>query len=228
MMTRLLDLMVNAQKHKVEQSFFLNNPDLCPSVYLKLLSKKIGYDYQVIVYEQELRTILQAFKYLVSYKGSLKGISETVNLFMNIKHEYFRYSISVDNEDAIIYIDLQDDVISDLSVLTDILRYILPCGYRLKYRYLVSATISDEIGHYGEKYQISVLNSINNTAMSIKSIGDEYVADNLPVAERTEGKIINAFNTMQVVSKEQIDNWEDDDKYIAYRIDLLNDPDDNS
>lgn len=145
----------------------------------------------------------------MSYKGSLRGISETINLFMNVKKEYFQYSISVDNKNAIIYIDLHDRVISDLSMLSDILRYILPCGYTLKYRPLVKTTLYDASADYGQKIEMALLNSINNTAIAIKS-PDEGSFQNIPndTANRINSRIVNAFNTMQVVSNEQISDFE--------------------
>lgn len=223
MLTRLLDLMSNSQMHRAEQSFFLNNPEFCSSDYLRLLSHKLGFDYQSTVYENELRQILQAFKYLVSYKGSLKGISEAVNLFMNIKREYFDYTISVDHKQAIIYIDLYDRVISDLSVLTDILRYILPCGYALKYRPLVLAEFGGADAEYSQKIQLALLNSLNNTAIAIKSPEDgsttlEYIPDQ--VAERIKSKILNAFNTMQVVANSHLEGFKDGDNYKAVGTDV--------
>lgn len=226
MLCALLNLAFNACKYQVDGMRYLNYPPLCPDQLLPSLSKKLGYDYQTTVYTDELRKILMCFKRLVSWKGSLKGIKETVNLFMNVKHIYFKYAVSVRNNNDSMYpncviISIYDNTIDSLDLLSDILRYILPCGYTLRY------TITTDAGNWGDvvstalqDISFSVINSINNTAVSEKGIGVDISGEcELNDTDAYQEGIINAFNTMQVVSQEQIDKFKDNDGVYGIRVD---------
>ena len=206
MMCAVLDITYNALKSHIDMDSRLNDPFLCPSQYLPLLSRKLGFDYQSVIYEDELRPILSCFKKLVSYKGSYKGINESVNLFMNIKHKYFRYSVDVDNTNSIIYITIWDEVIDNLDILSDILRYILPCGYSFEYRSLTTIDSLAEIGfRNNQEVTLSVINSVNNSLVSKKGIGVNMPgATGIDTDGAYEEGIINAFNTMQVVGNSQM------------------------
>lgn len=209
MLCAVLDDVYNFCKAHIDMNARLNDPFLCPSQYLPMLARKLGFDYQTVIYEDELRPILACFKRLVSQKGSYKGIKETVNLFMNIKHKYFKYSVELDNNQSIIYITIWDEVLDNLDILSDILRYILPCGYSFKYRSLTSINSLASLGFENQQaVTISIINTINNSLVSkLSPDGNGDVADirsaNITPEIDTglaynEG-IINAFNTMQVV-----------------------------
>jgi len=207
MMCAVLDEAFNACKTDIDMTSRLNDPFLCPAQYLPLLARKLGFDYQTNIYADELRPILACFKRLVSWKGSYKGIKETVNLFMNIKHKYFRYSVELDSLNSIIYITIWDEVIDNLDILSDILRYILPCGYSFAYRSLKQIENLASLGYMnGQAVYMTLINSINNTAVSLRGTNEDISGSNITPDNDynyNEG-IINAFNTMQVVGYDQI------------------------
>ena len=200
----LFDSVLNGCKYTVDSMKYLNVPELCPNQYLKYLSHKLGFEYDSVIYDDELRKILYTFKGLVRYKGSKKGINEAVRLFMNIKHTYFNYRISIDNNEGKIYILIKDQVVSGLEMLTDILKYILPCGYLFEY---ASVKEFDAETDYTEENTADIV-IINNPNNSIKVLanGEDFDDNNATLATIDERyrPIVNGFNTMQVVSQDEI------------------------
>ena len=126
---------------------------------------------------------------------------------MNIKHKYFRYSVELDSLNSIIYITIWDEVIDNLDILSDILRYILPCGYSFAYRSLKQIENLASLGYMnGQAVYMTLINSINNTAVSLRGTNEDISGSNITPDNDynyNEG-IINAFNTMQVVGYDQI------------------------
>lgn len=207
MVCALFDNFMNMCKYEIDGMKYLNCPLLCPDAYLDNLSKKLGFEYTSIIYNHDLRRILNSFRRLVQYKGSLKGINGAIRLFMNLRHIYFDYEINIDNKNGMIYIDVYDQVVENTDMLTDILKYILPCGYLFEYRFLVSVPVSDTY-ESTEDVAAVLINSPNNslrtseespangTYTSLDSITEKYDGNN--------EDLINNFNTMQVVSKAAI------------------------
>lgn len=207
MICALFDNFLNMCKYEIDGMQYLNCPMLCPDEYLDNLSKKLGFEHDSIIYNDDLRRILNSFRKLVQYKGSFRGIKESIQLFMNIRHIYFEYEIDVQNEIGKIYINVYDQVVENTDMLTDILKYILPCGYLFEYRFLVSESVSDDYSS-AENVSAVLINSPNN---SLRVSGESPVNNDytnlVDVTEKYEGNnedLINNFNTMQVVSKAAI------------------------
>ena len=237
MLCRLIDDAYNAAYANIEKLKFANDYENCTSSRLKQLALKIGFEYNSYITDDELRKILSCFKYLVSYKGSLRGIYGAVQLFMNIKHIYFRYDVNVtsratsdediDPPNDTIEIIIYNMRVDNLDVLSDILKYILPCGYTFSYVFAVEIDDSQkvEVG-YNQNIGVAVVNAVNNTLYQIVSDGDNIVEDadattSVAGDEDTSYGVVNAFNTMQTVSKKQISDSKvdgSDDEHQAILI----------
>ena len=216
MFCALLDLAFNSCKHQIESMKYINVPELCPDNYLQYLSHKLGFEYDSNIYSDKLRKILICFKRLVQYKGSLKGINDSVHLFMNIQHSYFKYSVEVNPSQSSINIIVYDQVVENLDILSDILKYIIPCGYVFQYRFVTTIAKAQEFGS-AQSAQLIIINTLNNSLItSTKSpYGNgsyrkiETVETNPSYQYPNKNPIINGFNTMQVVEKKSITDWVD-------------------
>lgn len=224
LLCRLIDTAFNAAYTNIEKLRFSNDYENCSSSWLKQLASKIGFEYTSYITDDELRKILSCFKYLVSYKGSLRGIQGAIQLFMNIKHIYFRYDINVTSRtqgeinapNDTIEIIIYNMRVDNLDILSDILKYILPCGYNFSYIFAVE--IKDDQAQpidYAQKVDIGILNVVNNTLYQITSPdenGDLQVVESATRGTSISGDedeslgLVNAFNTMEVPSDEQITN----------------------
>lgn len=221
MMCRLLNIAFNSSMRDSDTLRYLNSPEYCPSNQLKRLSHKLGFDYTAIIYDDELRKILISFKKLVSYKGSLKGINEAIQLFMNIKHKYFDYSIEVRGNT--LQIMVMSQVIEDFSILTDILKYIIPCGYSFKYIFARELPIQLEPIDSAQKISAKLINNINNTLVQINSPegGELKYVEDANNSTSTLDELINGFNTMQVVSNKDVNDFaESDNEHNAILLNI--------
>ena len=231
LLCRLIDIACNAAYANIEKLKFANDYEHCTSENLRKLAQKIGFEYTSNITDDELRKILSCFKYPVSYKGSLRGIQGAIRLFMNIKHIYFRYEINVTSRltglnmpNDTIEIIIYNIKIDNLDILSDILKYILPCGYNFSYVFAVEINDVQAVTiDYAQNIDVGILNTVNNTLYQIESDGNQYVENaNISTsisADETKSKgLINAFNTMETVSQEQISESADGNKHEAILI----------
>ena len=150
---------------------------------------------------------------------------------MNIKHIYFRYEINVTSRltglnmpNDTIEIIIYNIKIDNLDILSDILKYILPCGYNFSYVFAVEINDVQAVTiDYAQNIDVGILNTVNNTLYQIESDGNQYVENaNISTsisADETKSKgLINAFNTMETVSQEQISESADGNKHEAILI----------
>lgn len=222
MLLELLDICFNGNKYNIDSMLYLNYPELCNDKYLKLLSHKLGFEYDCVIYDDELRKILRSFRHLVEYKGSLKGINDSIHVFMNLKHIYFDYTIQINNDE--IWIMIYQQKVEDLSILSEILKYIIPCGYIYKYYFISRAETEPTKFSQESEIKSAVLNIINNTSHSVISPNASGTIINIENndANISQNDIINAFNTMQVVSHDDIEAYKNGDKHIAIREERQN------
>lgn len=221
MMCRLLNVAFNSSMRDADTLRYLNSPEYCPSNQLKKLSHKLGFDYTAIIYDDELRKILMNFKKLVSYKGSLKGISEAIQLFMNIKHKYFDYTI--ETRGNMLQIMVMSQTIEDFSILTDILKYIIPCGYSFRYIFARTLPVQLEPIESSQKISAKLINNINNTLVQIESPqnGSFELVENADNSTSITDELINGFNTMQIVSTKDVEDFTiDENEHNAILIDI--------
>ena len=163
MLLRLLDVVVNNIKFKTDSILDLVNTQDCEDVYLDLLATKVGFFTSTPVEYKYLRKILEAFPYIIKYKGSRKGIELAVKLFLKLNQLKgsdidgdsdtgdFKVDITnvetIRNEDGEItgYIDKYEILITvqyfklKTDLLDEILKYILPPGYVVKYQFIADS-----------------------------------------------------------------------------------------
>ena len=146
---RLLDVVVNDAKFYTEGILHTINVKECPSNLLPLLATKIGFITKYELQENQLRGILQAFPWLIRYKGSKRAIYQSIFLFLRLEGVNPGFKVEVINKDTSVPPDDSYTItISFYSkplntvILDSIFEYILPPGYQVIYQF-VSESKSD-------------------------------------------------------------------------------------
>lgn len=139
LLCRLYDCVNNSVESDIDTMTNVLVSNDCNSVMLDLLATKVGFFTKRNVNNEELRYILDAFPYILMYKGSRRAIEEAVNVFLKankINSGVFVEIINKTNREGVepytIRVGVEKSV-RDLSVLEEIFRYILPTGYTVEY-----------------------------------------------------------------------------------------------
>jgi hypothetical protein len=157
LLCRAYDVALNQVKFDIDTMPFILSSKECRNSVLPLLQTKLGFQTNMKLDSESLRYILDAFPDMVRHKGSLLGIKRAVNTWLK--------SIELETQ---VYIDVfnilggpysgntvggyigQTEIpqytiaigISgnprDYSLLQEILKYIIPAGYRLYFYFFKS------------------------------------------------------------------------------------------
>ena len=207
LLCRLFDVVFNGVKYNIDRAKYLSNPRYCAECYLNLLANKYGFEFSSDIYSDELRVILDSFKQIVMYKGSRKGICEAVNCFSYLKKKKFKYDIKLE-EDGDIQIIIHGERF-DTSILSDILKYVIPTGCNVNYIFslaeLVVGDIDDNKYPYGEIIKANIINVTNNSIMDGKIYENNTEYSEQIITTPEELKLIHNVNLTQVPSADQID-----------------------
>ena len=139
---RLLDSVVNDSRFYIEGIKNIISVKTCPSNLLPLLATKIGFFSKYNFQDEQLRGILQAFPWLIRYKGSKRAIYQSIFLFFRLSGINPNFLVDIVNihdstsyeEDYTIYITFVSKPLQT-NILDAIFEYILPPGYVVKYIY---------------------------------------------------------------------------------------------
>lgn len=181
-LTRLFTLGLNQAKYNADSMQFMNDPLHVNNRLLTLLQQKVGFYTNREFYDDAIRKVCKMFYALVKHKGSRTAIIEAIRIF---------FRVSGTDSDA--YVDIQNKVdgeniytanigihasVRDTSLLEELLKYILPCGY--KYTIYFYEQTSELTNIFANSKVIFVVNSgqarsfmVNMSAESRSGI-DEY------------------------------------------------------
>lgn len=137
LLCRLYDVVNNGYIFNAQTIPNILNTSVCNSNMLQLLQTKLGFFTQSHLNDSNLYGALQVFMYLVHNKGSKQAIQSAVNLFSKLnniqKQISVVYNIYETQYEAItiparaIIIGVEDKI-TDLTLLHELFRYILPAG----------------------------------------------------------------------------------------------------
>lgn len=141
LMCDLFDIVNNGVKFDIDTIIDTSDPLLCRESVLPYLQKKLGFEMDKPIPSDTLRRLLKSFRFVVKHKGSRRGIEEAICLFLNIIYINCNYTIEVINQQNntnpigpyVIKIELEENVLKNLYILDNILKYIIPAGYVLNY-----------------------------------------------------------------------------------------------
>lgn len=139
LLCRLFDGVNNSVISDIDSMTNIIESKNCNSVALGLLATKLGFFPKHELNSDELRTVLDAFPYIVRYKGSRRAIEESVSVFLKVNHINSGAYVEIVNknqedpeESYVVRIGLESRF-RDVRVLDELFRYILPTGYRVEY-----------------------------------------------------------------------------------------------
>lgn len=140
LMCNLFDIVNNGIKFDIDTIIDVSDTTLCRESMLPYLQSKLGLELSKELPSDTLRTILSCFPYLVNNKGSHKGIVQAICLFLHVIYTECHYDIEIINNDNtnkfgpyVVAIKLDDNVLKNLHILDDLLKYVIPSGYLLSY-----------------------------------------------------------------------------------------------
>lgn len=175
LLCRLYDCVNNSVMSDIDTMPNILISNDCNSVALDLLSTKVGFIPKHNITNEELRFIVDAFPYIIAYKGSRRSIEEAVNVFLKINKinsgAYIEIINKTDREGVEPYtirIGIEA-VVRDTRILDEIFRYILPTGYTVEYFFYNKIT---DVDNYLDRNKAFIVVVPDNVNSSLKN--DEY------------------------------------------------------
>lgn len=143
-LTRLLTYGLNSSKFDADTIKYFNVATLVNSRLLPLLQRKVGFFSKVNFQDDYIRALCEVFYAIVKKKGSLSGVEEAIRLFFSVQHiNTTAYITNYGSNDPSYPCELWIGInskIKDVSLLQEILKYVIPTGYILKIYFYESTT----------------------------------------------------------------------------------------
>lgn len=182
MLCNLFDVMNNGVKFDIDSMPNILDSNICSDAVLPLIQTKLGFFTKRDLTTRELRHVLSTFKRIIRDKGSQIGIREAIEVYLKLINSQKGYRITVTNtenfkktlqsgESSIEYntfanvylIEVQiETTLRNLSVLREMLRYILPTGYEVQFGFYSAKNIITEVELPADKLNIIVVSTDDN------------------------------------------------------------------
>lgn len=139
------DIIQNSIRNSADSMCLLSDTSSCPDTLLPYLQTKLGFFTKQKIDSDKLRILLQAFPHIVKSKGSRQGIILAIRAFLKCIHKAEIVQLDIhnesDNSDSTDYfIDIgMNGQITDISILQELLDYVIPAGYVVQYYFFKDA-----------------------------------------------------------------------------------------
>lgn len=127
--TRVFDLAYNSTKYSINSLKHTSNSSEINSQLLNSLSYKLGLFTSLNIDEDKQRMVLSALPVILRNKGSLKCIEQVVQLFARLSNTTGKVN-KITN--SVIELIFEQEII-DNTLLLDLLDYVVPTAYTIKY-----------------------------------------------------------------------------------------------
>ena len=197
--TRLYDCVINGVKFDIDAIAHTIDSEDCNSLLLDLLKTKVGFFTDHNITQDYLRQVLEAFPYIIKYKGSAKGIQACINVFLKIYHIRTDYIIEYVTDPITqvtngINIKIKSKRL-DVSILKEMLKYVLPTGYSISIVFYSGVDLESIIYHSDEVTTTMMYIDDNSTVQpAIEGMTESEILHVPENAEESAHK--HAFNTM--------------------------------
>ena len=216
-LTRLFTLGLNQAKYNADSIQFLNDPTYVNNRLLTLLQQKVGFYTDRDFFDDAIRKVCKMFYALVRHKGSTTAIIEAIGIFFRVT-----------GADSDAYIDIQNNThddraytvniglhvsVRDISLLEELLKYILPCGYRYTiYFYEQRSSITELFASSKNVFVINAGTSRNEFAGPFMSQqGNRQGYDEVNQLRNAVDTISIAPDDKKIGEAPTPDNWETKD-----------------
>ena len=191
LLCRLYDVVMNGVKFDVDVvGNVIDNKHISTDL-LPLLQSKLGF-FDSVAVNDKLRYVLDAFPHIIKNKGSLKAVEQTVNVFLKANHISTPAQVYADMQSQKVIAIIKSGITFDTDLIDAIMKYILPTGYVVEYRFVTDVVTSPTIVGVAQnvkKYKLTAYNSIVRGG-EIEESGTPNNAD----------MFANAFDTVEVAS----------------------------
>lgn len=124
---RLFDLVANSSKNYAD--CVANFTD---GRFASLMARTVGFCGDRKYDAQDLTSLYRSFKSILRKKGTKSAIEDCVELLMHSQNVSSGYELNCDSDDCAVTINLYDGSLQDISLLEDMLDYVLPAGWLLR------------------------------------------------------------------------------------------------
>ena len=172
LMCNLYDCVNNGVKYDIDSIVNIVDTKTCSSSVIPLLQTKLGFFCNKEYSTEQLRVVLSGFQHALKHKGSRRGVLEAIQLYLKAQGVSRGSKVSVTNKptnkgttsvsgEYIVDVGIESEML-DTSLLTDILRYILPAGYKLEYSFYTGYDQSSEIDYEDKVTVVLVSKGVND------------------------------------------------------------------
>ena len=214
MMCNLFDIMNSGTKFDIDTMPNVLDPTLCNESVLPFLQTKLGFFTKRNFTSKEIRHILSSFKRIVKDKGSRIGIREAIEVYLKLICSLGSYKITVTNSEELnnttnsanynkfnnVYlIEIQlETTIKNLSVLREMLKYVLPTGYDVRFGFYSAEEFNSNIHLSSDVFNIVIISENANN----KIYNEEQDTEHGYNYSGTENDYRGQVSTTHTVEKE--------------------------
>ena len=153
LLCRLYDSVFGGVKFSIDSLQHSSSTHNCDESLLPLLKTKVGLFTDLTVDSDELRQLLEAFPYIIRYKGSLTAINYILNAYsrimkINMSENSTNSSIIVVDKEAlknhVLRISLSKKFEND-RLLNELFKLILPTGFLIEYNIASTSETRDKL-----------------------------------------------------------------------------------
>lgn len=181
LLCNVFDCVNGGVKYDIDSIVDIVDTNQCNERLLPLLQTKLGFFTNENLTNEELRLVLIAFMKIVKDKGSRIGIREAIEVFLKVSNASKDSRIIVTNVDKsvnnslantrlsntyIVEVSIQSDKV-DTTLLTEILKYVLPAGYQLRYSFYDTYENVIQVGS-ADTVQIVFIKKTDNDGIRVR------------------------------------------------------------
>lgn len=208
LLCNIFDCMNGGVKFDIDSIRDVTNTDLCNERVLNFLQTKLGFFTNKNMNTTTQRLILKAFPYIVKNKGSRKGIEQAIQVFLKTQGVTGNISVNTINKQKIvdpksglnklenvyvIELGIQTKLL-DTTILDEILKYIIPAGYIVKYSFYQTYNFDTQ--------------TLNSDTINIIFV-QQSVNSGLRISDETNNSVpINAVSLTTIPSKNIVEAQE--------------------
>lgn len=204
-----LDLITNMINADAVNIKYIIDTEACRNILLPLLQTKIGFfsneqfDYEI------LRRLLLVFPLLIKNKGSKKALRQCVNAYFKVFNIVGSVAVMYINEDTTIYGPLieKDTIVlvlnkylSDISSITEFLKYIVPAGISTK---IIMLSQFSDIQTYASQDNIEMIYVSTDINAALRgSVTPTVMTEHSLEFDSFESRLVSAVDTLEIISSE--------------------------
>lgn len=197
LLCNIFDCLNNAVKYDIDSIRDTIDTNYCNDKLLNYLQTKLGFFSSIKMDARAQRIILKGFSYILKYKGSRKGIVDAIYLFLKSQGIYGEVFVNTRNTEIITdsnnetfklattyVVEVATNVpIENIKLLDEILKYIIPAGYLVKYSFYETYPYDEIIEHQDKIRIIFAHHYLNRQLRSSELDEDERNLMNVPTED---------------------------------------------